>query len=131
MASTSGWVKSWPHSPPNCQAPTPMTETFSPVLPSCRYSTRSMRLAALGRDLPFEGGHEAALDVGRNGLRVHALIDLDRLAGRVGDDPAVRTFGDVCLELGADLGVERLFQVVAQFAKKVLTGKQRRRLPCA
>jgi hypothetical protein len=36
MASTSAGVKSWPHSLPNCQVPTPMTEMFRPVRPRVR-----------------------------------------------------------------------------------------------
>src|SRR5258706_16313185 len=37
MALTSGWVKVFPHSPPSCHVPKPITETSSPVLPSLRY----------------------------------------------------------------------------------------------
>src|SRR4051812_27029322 len=37
MASTSACEKSFPHSPPNCQVPIPMTETRRFVLPKRRY----------------------------------------------------------------------------------------------
>ena len=36
MASASAWEKVWPHSPPNCQVPSPMAETRKPVLPRIR-----------------------------------------------------------------------------------------------
>src|ERR1700721_1005908 len=37
MRSTSSCWKSFPHSPPNCQVPKPITETRRFVLPSLRY----------------------------------------------------------------------------------------------
>src|SRR4051812_23819059 len=49
MASTSGWVKSLPHSPPSCQVPMPTTEVMRPVLPSLRYFMGRMLAEVLGR----------------------------------------------------------------------------------
>src|SRR5438034_9896367 len=42
MAFTSSWENVFPHSPPNCHVPKPMTETLNPVLPRVRYFMRGL-----------------------------------------------------------------------------------------
>src|SRR6266700_242383 len=42
IAFTSSWVKVFPHSPPKCHVPNPITETLNPVSPRVRYFMREL-----------------------------------------------------------------------------------------
>jgi hypothetical protein len=65
----------------------------------------------------------------RDGLGVHALVDLNRLFGRVADHPTIRTFGDVTLELAPEFHVDFLVlvEIIVEFGQELSTGKQKRR----
>src|SRR5687768_2188666 len=52
MASTSDCSKSLPHSPPNCQVPTPTTLTRRSVLPRVRYFMQKRTAPGRARLLP-------------------------------------------------------------------------------
>src|SRR6187455_1934104 len=84
IASTSGWVKSWPHSPPNCHVPTPTTETFNPVRPSVRYCILEERVV-------FSVGEPADQEGQLNGVIIapHAGLAARDLAARRDVIPAV------------------------------------------
>src|ERR1039458_3616333 len=75
--------------------------------------------------------HQPLVNIRWNGALFHPLEDLNGLLGGVAYHPAVGTFGDVALQLGAQLGVGFLVEVVGKFLQKFFTCKQRRRLPCA
>ena len=63
-----------------------------------------------------KGFSEAGLEGFGDGVRLAALIDLDRLAGGVNDHPAVRALSDVLLQLLAELGLDFAVQVIGDFA---------------
>src|SRR5688500_18217682 len=75
IALTSSWVKSLPHSPPNCHVPTPITETRRLVLPRRRYFISTYPSSPASGSVPVDG------DAWTGGLR------------RV-DDDATRYVGD-------------------------------------
>jgi hypothetical protein len=55
------------------------------------------------------------MDLVRDLLRLHSLVDLQRLFGGVHNHPAVRAFGDVCFELSANFLIDAVVEKVAEF----------------
>ena len=75
--------------------------------------------------------HQPGLNVLRNRLRFHPFENLDGLLRRVVDNPAIRAFGNMPLQLGLLLWIERIVEEIVQLLQKLLTGKQTRRPPFA
>ena len=67
------------------------------------------------------------MNIFRDVLLPHSLVDLDGFLGRVTDHKAVRTLGDVSFEPPAQLDVYGLVEVIVEFVQELLTGKQKRR----
>jgi hypothetical protein len=61
----------------------------------------------------FEDLHESIMNLFRQRLRFHALIDLNRLLGGVADHPAIRAFADVAFQVLAHRGIDILVEEVA------------------
>ena len=74
-------------------------------------------------------GHETCLNPLGNRLALHAFEDSHRLLGCVAHHKAVGTFANVSVKLGQLLRIKSLFQIAIKLLQKLLTGKQKRRLP--
>ena|ERR1700722_15137777 len=92
-------------------------------------SVPGVPLSLLGfarRHLAFQRFQQTCLDVLWNLLRLTALVNLQRLLGRVDDDKAVRALRDVRLQATFYIRVAAWVQKIVQFLKELFTGKQRR-----
>jgi len=77
----------------------------------------------------LESGHETVFEVCGHGLGFAAFVDFEGAFGGVEHDPAGGAFLDVAVEFLPGGRVEALVEVIAEFAKEVFTGRQRRSLP--
>ena len=72
----------------------------------------------------LEGFLELFLKAFGDGVGFAPLENLNGLAGRINDDPAIGALGDMGLQLLAKLGVHIAVQVVGDFAQQLATGNQ-------
>ena len=65
----------------------------------------------------------------RNGLRVHAFVNLNGLFGGVADYPAIRALRDVAFEFPPEFRIDFLVFVekIVEFGEELFTSKQKRR----
>jgi hypothetical protein len=78
--------------------------------------------------LLFEGLQQASLDVFREDLRFDTFVKSHYLLSGVDDCETTGAFAKVRLEPVLQLDVEVRVQIVVQFLKELLTGKQKRPL---
>ena len=76
--------------------------------------------------LLFEGLQQASRDVFREGLRFDTFIKSYYPLSGVDDSETTGALADVRLEQALQLHVEVRVQIVVQFLKELLTGKQKR-----
>jgi hypothetical protein len=72
----------------------------------------------------FENLNESIVNRFRQRLRIHALVNLNRLFGGIADHPAIWAFADVAFQILAHGGIDILVEKVAQFPKEVFTRNQ-------
>ena len=69
-------------------------------------------LLGSGGHFLLESAHQAAMNIGRNGLGFEAFVNLDRSLRGVENNPAIGAFFDVFVQGGPNVGVQRIVQEV-------------------